>query len=441
MSTEQEQAAQGPKPHVRPTFSAVLPDGALMEAVFRPKERETRFVLWREGESREELSVFTNGERLVPYSAHNNLLTHGVVLLPSGPEEYGTEAELLEAVRAHVHRYVDVSPAFEELAAYYVLLTWIYDGFNELPYLRVRGDPGCGKTRFLLTVGPLCYKPIFASGASTVSPVFRILDAVRGTLIMDESDFRLSDEHAEVVKILNNGNARGFPVLRTEVNNRREYDPRAYSVFGPKIVATRGFFQDRALESRFLTEDLGRTGVRDDIPLSLPPEAERDALSLRNKLLLFRFRNYGSRVVTREAADPGLEPRLNQVFGPLWTIAGEGSARANLRDLMRRLNSQQIADRGMDTEAHVLEVIRDLFGSSQGPVTIKDVTQWMVDRHASEYDRVITARWIGYVVRRKLLLKAEKRHGVFVIPSSERPALSQLFARYGIAPSSSVAAS
>ena len=58
-----------------------------------------------------------------------------------------------------------------------MLLSWVYDAFNEVPYLRLRGDFGSGKTRFLLTVGALCNKPIFASGASTVSPIFHTLDA------------------------------------------------------------------------------------------------------------------------------------------------------------------------------------------------------------------------------------------------------------------------
>ena len=89
---------------------------------------------------------------------------------------------------------MDVSPSFEKIATHYVLLSWVYDAFQELPYLRVRGDFGSGKTRALLTIGSLCYKPMFASGASTVSPLFRILDAFRGTLVMDESDFRFSDE-------------------------------------------------------------------------------------------------------------------------------------------------------------------------------------------------------------------------------------------------------
>jgi len=79
---------------------------------------------------------------------------------------------------------------------------------------------------------PSAYKPFFASGASTVSPIFHTLDAFRGTLVVDEGDFRFSDEKAEIVKILNNGNVRGVPVLRTMVSNTREYNPKAFRCSG-----------------------------------------------------------------------------------------------------------------------------------------------------------------------------------------------------------------
>src|SRR5216684_8590247 len=159
------------------TVSAVLDDGTLVEMVLDPKTRRTSFVLEKEGEWRSADSVpIDSSARLVPYSPRNNLLAHEVVLLPSEPEEYGSEEILLREIESFIHRYVDVSPLFEKIACYYVLLTWIYDDFNGLPYLRLRGEPGSGKTRFMLTVGSLCYKPIFASGASTVSPLFRILD-------------------------------------------------------------------------------------------------------------------------------------------------------------------------------------------------------------------------------------------------------------------------
>src|SRR6266567_258312 len=226
------------KQTARPTVSAVLPDGSLAEMVCQ--EDRTLFCVSKDGEFRYETNLLVNGQRLVPYSPRNNLLTNEVVLFPSEPSEYESEQELVEGIKAFIHRYVDISPLFEQIASYYVLFTWVYDAFNELPYLRLRGDTGSGKTRFLLTVGSLCYKPIFASGASTVSPLFRILDAFRGTLIIDEGDFRLSDERAEIVKILNNGNAKGFPVLRSEVSSRGEFNPRAYAVFGRRLSQPAG---------------------------------------------------------------------------------------------------------------------------------------------------------------------------------------------------------
>src|SRR5205809_1388926 len=317
-----------------PTVSAVLGDGAILEMVCRPDEKRTAFALWRDEKWTIEPAFEADPFRLcVPYSPHNNLIKSEVVLLPSEPEEYGSEEELLAEIQDFIHRYVDVSPLYEQIASYYVLLSWVYDRFNELPYLRLRGDPGSGETRFLLTVGSLCYKPIFASGASTVSPLFRIIDAFRGTLIIDEGDFRLSDEHADIVKILNNGNAKGFPVLRSEASKTREFNPRAYTVFGPKIVATRGFFEDKALESRCLTEAMGQTRLRRDVPISLPPEHKEEALHLRNKLLLFRFRKHADAGIREGLVDPSIDPRLNQIFSPLLSAVEDSEARASVREL------------------------------------------------------------------------------------------------------------
>ncbi|HEX7423945.1 MAG TPA: hypothetical protein VF311_08670, partial [Terriglobales bacterium] len=419
-----------------PTVSATFDDGSILEMVHRPDEKRSAFVIWRNSEWRIEPSFSRDVHtRLVAYSPNNNLIRNEVVLFPSEPEEYGSEEELLGEIQTFVHHYVDLSSLFEKTASYYVLLSWVYDGFNELPYLRVRGDPGSGKTRFLLTVGSLCYKPIFASGASTVSPLFRMLDAFRGTLIIDENDFRQSDERAEVVKIFNNGNGRGFPVLRSEVSGKGEYNPHAYWVYGPKIIATRGSFEDRALESRCLTEEMGQHGLRSDVPINLAESYKEEALHLRNKLLLFRFRNLGRRFPTEELVDRTIEPRLNQIFVPLLSIIEDPGAREDLRELARRYNHELIAERGMGTEAQVLEIIRDMASSSyDNKLTIKDITSRFTDRHGADYERKITTKWIGNIVRRKLHLVTHKSHGVFVIPISELPKLDRLYEKYGVSP-------
>jgi hypothetical protein len=283
-------------------------------------------------------------------------------------------------------------------------------------------------------VGSFCYKPIFASGVSTVSPLSRILDSFRGTLIIDECDFRMSDERAEVVKILNNGNAKGFPVLWSEVVNKKEFDPRAYNVFGPKLVATRGYFNDRALESRFLTEEMGQSKLREDIPINLPSSYKVKALRIRNKLLLFWLRNVGKRKTVDSLVDKTIKPRLNQIFVPLLSIIEDTHARDDLRELARRYNRETITDRGMDMDAQVLETIRDLYASSaDGKVSVKEVASWFIDKHGEEYDRKITAKWIGYVIRRKLGIKAERGREGYVIAISEKAKLERLYEKYGIA--------
>ncbi|HEY6803877.1 MAG TPA: hypothetical protein VI306_09890 [Pyrinomonadaceae bacterium] len=427
------QSEQKHSPRSVPAVSAILPDGSIVEMVHEDRPPRTSFVVWKDGAWRREPSVpVGESERLVPYSAGNNLIVNKVVLFASEPEEYGSQAELVAEVGAFIRRYVDVTPLFEKVATHYVLLSWIYEGFSELPYLRLRGEPGCGKTRFLLTVGALCYKPIFASGASTVSPLFRILDAFRGTLIVDEGDFRLSDERAEIVKILNNGNAKGFPVLRTEVSGRKEFNPTAYHVFGPKLVATRRPFEDRALESRCLTEAMGQYGLRADVPISLPPAYEDEARRLRNKLLLFRFRNLRRVRTDERLIDPSIEPRLNQVFVPLLSIVDDDDARAGIRELARSYNREMIGERAAGAEAQVLGVIREILASG-GKASVNAIAERFMERHGGEYERAVTPRWIGGIVRTRLGLRTQKSNGVFVLPPSEEPKLQRLYERYGIA--------
>ena len=421
------------KEHSFPAVSAVLSDGTIVEMVFEPISKRTSFVLAKDGESRIADSVALDERtRLVPYSPRNNILAHDVVLFPSEPEEYGSEEELLREIESFIHRYVDLSPLFEKIASYYVLLTWVYERFNELPYLRLRGEPGSGKTRFLLTVGSLCYKPMFASGASTVSPLFRIIDSFRVTLVIDEGDFRLSDERADISKIVNNGNAKGFPVLRSEATGKRgEFNPHAYEVYGPKLIATRGYFEDRALESRCLTEETSGRTLRDDIPISLPPEHREEALHLRNKLLLYRLRNLGANGGSIASPDRGIEPRLNQIFLPLLSVVKDQNDREELRALARRYHGEMISERGMDLEAQILEVIRDLRSAGQ-PLAVKEITSWLQDRHGEEYERKITTKWIGNVLRRKLQLKPTRSRSGYVLPPEELPKVDRLYDRYGI---------
>ncbi|MCU7867430.1 MAG: hypothetical protein KZQ98_02705 [Candidatus Thiodiazotropha sp. (ex Lucinoma borealis)] len=415
-----------------PTVSKVFDDGRILEMVYNPDDDQTTLVQWKDGSWQELKKVQISPEKsLIPYSPHNNLIAHHVVLFPSAPLEYGTPQALLNDIRTYIRRYVDISPEFEHIAAYYALFTWIHDAFNELPYLRARGDYGSGKTRLLLIIGSICYKPIFASGASTVSPIFHILDSLGGTLLIDEADFRFSDEKSDIVKILNNGNVRGFPVLRSELAPTKEFNPRAFHVFGPKLVATRGYYTDRALESRFITEELGGQPIRSDIPINLPSVYQEEARTLRNKLLLYRFRMLHNAHVNTDHIDRRLEPRFNQIFTPLTSVIEDETMREHLFTLAKRYQDDTVADRSQDTEAQVLTIIEEL-ARTNSTLSVKEVTDQFSERYGSGYEHRITPRWIGSIIRRNLKLRTRKSNGVYVLQLSNTAKLKQLYERYGV---------
>ena len=273
-----------------------LPDDVLLEECYDPKHTPARHFALYNGDAIEYVNTVSleDGRTVTPYD--DGMVEESVVLLPSKTEPYENEAALIFEIQAFIHRYVAISEFFERLSAYYVLFSWVYDSFNVLPYLRAIGDYGTGKTRFLQTVGSLCYKAIFAGGATSPSPVFRIIQKYGGTLVLDEADFKSSEAFDEIVKILNNGYQAGFPVLRS-VADGRNHEPRAFRVFGPKLIATRTMWKDKALESRCITEPMDGQ-YRDDIPIIIPATFSDEARSIRNKLLWFRFTHFGVRTIS-----------------------------------------------------------------------------------------------------------------------------------------------
>ncbi len=419
-----------------PTVSRVLPDGGLVELLYDPVGCATALaVAGPDGRIAVEPSLdLPGGERLVPYAPDNNLIAAGCVLLPSEPGPAMDQAALLAEIRAFLYRYVDLSPAFEAIAAHYVLLSWVYDVFNELPYLRLRGDYGTGKTRALTAIGSLCYKPFFASGASTVSPIFHVLDAFAGTLVLDEADFRFSDATAPLSKILNNGNTAGLPVLRTMSNRHKELNPRAFKVYGPKIVAMRHSFADRALESRFLTEETGQRSLRSDIPIQSPPELAEEARTLRNALLTWRLTHRGKVRPDPSRGAVNVEPRLNQTTLSLLSLMDDPAARALVHAELTREQRRLRADRAQSPEGTVVRILAAL---SAGPTKGRVAVSAIADAYNTEQPgrTAVTPRWIGWVLRERLKLVPVKSNGVFVLPESETAKVRALAVRYGAAAS------
>lgn len=409
--------------------SKTLPDGTIIEMLLDKEENETSFAIWNNDKFVIQKKFTQEKETLRPYPASRDFLTHDLILFPSYPVEFENQQILLKEIQSYIHKYLAVSEFFEKICTYYVLFSWIYDDFKELPYLRGLGDYGTGKSRFLKIVGSICYHPIFTSGATTVSPIFRMLNDFQGTLVLDEADLKLSDTTIEMVKILNCGFAKGTPVARSE-GNGKSFDVRVFHVYGPKIIGSRKLFDDSALESRMITEDMNQNAPRNDIPFNIPEEFDKEALDLRNKLLMFRFINKGNFKLKTQYEDRNIEPRLNQIAVPLMSIIDDKEIVREIQDHIRDYNDSIKADRTLSYNYQILDALVCLLNKGYEEPTIGDITTQF--NNELEHSEEITSRKMGYLLKKTLNLKTQKTRDGYVVLKENKHKISLLAKRLGI---------
>jgi len=417
---------KGPKKEIIET-SFLEFDGKIAEQVW--DNGIAKFAIW-DGKNVSYEDEIKIGE-LTYVPINDDALVEGAVLLPSAAEEYEELDVLVRELTEHIHKYVDVSEKFEKFATWYILLTWIYDKLNTLTYLRALGDTGTGKSRFLDVVGGLCYKACVVSGSITPAPIYRMIRKWRGTIILDEADFRDSSEKHEVITILNCGFERNRPVIRCEKDHpdKLQFLP----TYCPKIFASRRTFKDVALESRCLTEVM-KQSERDDIPYLLPKKFYEEQKILRNKLLMFRFKNR-DKINPEMAQDIDLgdvESRLKQAMASFAVLFGNVPALVTeFREFLEDYNKELIEERGRTFEGMVVSSIFKLLDDGNENITAKDVVNVLVSDY--NLDKVTPQR-IGKVFK-SLGLKTELKR---VDGISQRPLvleddiLNVLKKRYGI---------
>lgn len=393
--------------------------------------------------------------RYVPPPPESQMLTKRVVSFAEVIGPLLKTGDLVEEIRKTIHKYVDIDPFFERLSAYYVLFTWMYDCFNTIPYLRFRGDYGTGKSRARKVIGALSFRPMRASGAATVSPIFRMIDAWRGTLLVEEADYGQSDYAQEIIKIYNQGYDREQGVVLRSGDKNSGFETEAYVCFGPKILAMRGEFKDEALISRFLTKEMGGPTTRADIPIEMPREFELiEAPRLRGLLLRYRLEHWRPYIeLNYDALDMSIEPRLNQIVLALYSLVDDPELLAELQEFVREYNKRLIEERGLTLAAKVLEALIVQFHLNQTtPVEDRDLSTLRITERVNqlidfenygygEYiakhlatDNKVTDRKVGSVLRKQLQFQSErsgKFNGRHVVIWEEERAQA-LRKRYGL---------
>lgn len=305
-------------------------DSEIAEMAYDPVGKKTFFLVRKKKGKVETCEKIPLGEvvdekgdvkviTLKPLPAYDDWIETDFVKFPSSVGKYKNEYELYKQIKKFISSYIVLPDDFTTIATVYVMMSWLYDKFQTLPYLRVIGMYSTGKSRFLSVVGSVCYRPMIAGGSATPASLFRTVDKAKGTFILDEADYRNSEMSAEIIKILNSGYGKGMPVVRMEIK-KNYMVAKAFQVYGPKILASRERFSDNALESRCLTQYL-LPKKEVSVPIHLPKNFQNEARNIRNKLLAFRFKHYDT-ISEDESSLPDIEfLRLREIALSLTSIA------------------------------------------------------------------------------------------------------------------------
>ena len=339
-------------------------EGYLFEMIYDANHEDgprTAFVIRDpDGKIQTRRAFDTESYRVTPFPPMNSLIRNRVIRLPSKLGKYESEVALQEEIQTFIRKYVDLPNHIERLASYYVMMTWLYDAFYVVPYLRARGDSDSGKSRFTEVVGELCFRSIFVTGSTTPSPVFRLMERWNGmTVIMDEADLPHTDTSADWIQMLNTGYKKGFSILRTAMV-AGEAVVESFNAFGPKVLNMRGKFTDDATESRCLTwETASGRGIRHDIPRYMDRDVFlNEAQEIRNKLLAFRLKTWSTiEVDYNHEATKNVPGRLVEITVPLMSISNDAEFKGNVMSFIRRMNERAIMDRQATLEAKVVEAI------------------------------------------------------------------------------------
>jgi putative DNA primase/helicase len=176
--------------------------------------------------------------------------------------------DVVKAIRSHVILTEDQALA----VTLWCLHTHAFESADISARLNLYSpEPRCGKTTTLDMIKEFVPKAISTENI-TMAAMFRTIEMVRPTLLIDEADAFLKDNE-DLRGMLNAGHRKGGQVIRTVGDN---FEPRAFSVWAPVVIAGIGRLSpslvDRSitvsLRRRLKTEPVNRLG-RDRTHLSV----------------------------------------------------------------------------------------------------------------------------------------------------------------------------
>jgi hypothetical protein len=226
-------------------------------------------------------------------------------------------AELVGEIEEAVRRHVVLSDAAATAVALWITFTHVHVSVPISPLLAALSPTHrCGKSTLLSVIRRLVPRPLPSSNI-TEAALFRAIDKLRPTLLIDEADSFL--EAREGLRgILNSGHTPDLAFVLRTVGDGAESDVRSFSTWAPKVVAMIGNPPVTLLD-RSIVVRLERKRARETVE---PLEADDDRYEdLRRKLARFAEDFPGAAGGRPEHPVAGLNDRAQDNWRPLLSIA------------------------------------------------------------------------------------------------------------------------
>jgi hypothetical protein len=314
-------------------------------------------------------------------------------------------AAVLDALLALVLRYVVMPKLAAVAVVLWILHTYAMAVWEHTPILAVISPTKrCGKTT-LLSISQACvYRPLVCANV-TPAVLFRLIEAERPTLLLDEGDAWLSDEKNELRGLVNSGHTRTTAVVARCVGD--DSTVTVFSTWAAKMIAMIGKPPDTIFD-RSIVVSMRRKAKTEAVTPLRSRTLDVEALPIRRQLKRWA----DDHLVDLGDAEPDVPETLNDRQADSWRpLLSLADALGGPWPTLARQATLDVSGRADDAEDDTLPVqlltdIRTVFADAGDPDALDTMTLLsklveMGDRPWADYrhGKPLTAHGLSRLLR------------------------------------------
>jgi hypothetical protein len=276
--------------------------------------------------------------------------------------------ELIDLIHREIELFIDAEPEEKATFTAFIILSYVQECFDALPYLYLVGDNESGKSHLLNLMAELCYRPL-AGVSHTAADLYSYLEDDGLPLTIIEDEFQGSEKDSEKMKIYKSGYKKGTKVARVvtyEGGRRVDY----FNSFGLKMMAAEKLVENKGLMQRCIIVEMVE---------GYPEKDHYDAEDysrfswLRSELLKWRMRVLAGHESLPKVEADWLRGRHRELYLPLLTVLHGSLIYHALEKFLRQRAEEKQREREGSLEAAICRAVVKLLVDGTSEVEFPEV--------------------------------------------------------------------